>query len=115
MKRAVAASALSGLVFPGAGQLYLGYRRRGWLTVAAVVIALLYFVAQVMGPVQALVTDIELGRVAPDPATLLVRVHEMTQALLADPRLNWAGALLIALWVASTVDAFLLGQRVTPD
>ena len=30
MKKSMKAALLSGLVFPGTGQLYLGQRRRGW-------------------------------------------------------------------------------------
>lgn len=111
MKRSVVATLLSGLVFPGAGQIYLGHRRRGWAIVLAVLGALCYFVYQAMGPVLALATEIEEGRLELDPVLIAARLHEQSQGQLDNPMLTLAAVLIIGCWIGSCIDAFILGRR----
>ena len=44
MKKSMKAALLSGLVFPGTGQLYLGQRRRGWALIFSVLLIFVYIV-----------------------------------------------------------------------
>jgi TM2 domain-containing membrane protein YozV len=112
MNRSLPAALLSALVFPGAGQLYLGRRRRGWTIALTVASAVLLLLCQLAGPVMTLVHDIEDGRLALDPLLILTRVHELG---LADNALLMPAALVIvACWIGSTIDAFLLGSNKTP-
>ena len=108
MTRAATAALLSALVFPGAGQLYLKRRRRGWAFVLVALAAVVYFVAQVMGPVLAISDQIAAGTLALDPIAIAMRLEEQGQA--ASPLHSLAALVMLGCWIASTVDAWLLGR-----
>ena len=109
MNRSLPAALLSALVFPGAGQIYLGHRRRGWAIALTVLGAVLFFLSQVAGPVLALAQEVQDGKLALDPLLIATRLHDQGQ--VDNPLLTLAAIVLIACWVGSTIDAFLLGRR----
>lgn len=109
MNRAVKAALLSGLIFPGAGQLFLGRRLRGWLFVLPALAAALYFLMQVLEPAMAIALDISSGGMAPDPLAVLARVK--AHAAQETPLMRLAAGIMIGCWAGSTVDAYLLGRK----
>jgi hypothetical protein len=109
MHRSLFAALLSGLVFPGTGQIYLGRRRRGWIIVLITLLAVGYFAKQVLDPVMAMANQVLDGTLSPDPLAIAERLHQQGQ--VDNPLLTLAMVVMLVCWVGSTVDAFLLGRR----
>lgn len=108
MNRAVKAALLSGLVFPGAGQLFLGKRLRGWLFVLPALAAAAYFLVQVIEPAMAIALDIGAGSMPLDPLAITAKVRQVAPA--ETPLMRLAAGVMIACWGASTLDAYRLGR-----
>jgi hypothetical protein len=108
MNRAVTAALISALVIPGGGQYFLGRRRRAMVFAIPTLAAAGYFLSQIMKQANAIAEEIIAGRVALDFAAILARVHaiEMT----GTPLMNLSAIVMIACWIASTLDAYRLGR-----
>lgn len=114
MQRSTKAALLSGLVFPGAGQLFLGRYLRACLFLVPALVAALYFSGEVLEPVLAIARDIERGAMVLDPVAIEARLHSNGQA--PSPMMNVAALVMLAAWIGATVDAWLTGKRKTaPD
>lgn len=109
MSRATTAAVLSALVFPGAGQHYLGYRLRAWLFIAPTLAAAWHFFGQVYARAQAIVDEIASGRIGLDPGAILARIHGQGQDASLTTEL--AGAVMVACWIISIADAWYLGRH----
>lgn len=109
MHRSVTAALLSGLVFPGTGQIYLGRRRRGWLFVLLALAALLYLATQLMEPALAISDEISSGALALDPVAIALRLEQRGQT--ANPLHTLAVLAMLLSWIASTIDAWWLGRK----
>lgn len=107
MNRSLKAALLSGLVFPGAGQLYLGRRRRGWLFILSV---LLIFVCVVIRMTvlayRAIATAAARGE-AIDAGAIQRAVAAST-----DVAASAGFVLLVLLWIAAILDAWTTGERM---
>lgn len=108
MKQAVKGALLSGLLYPGLGQLFLGRRLRGLLFILLATLSLVTLVTQATGKALALVERAESEGSALD---LVAIAHAAWRTSLAAPLARWAAVALAAGWVLSVVDAFLLGIR----
>ncbi|MES2901800.1 MAG: hypothetical protein V4723_18890 [Pseudomonadota bacterium] len=112
MSRATTAIALSALVFPGVGQYYLGHRVRALLFIAPALAAAAYFFGQVYQRANAIVDGINSGTISPDPVAILARIHQQGQD--ASMHTELAGAVMIACWLISIVDAWYLSRQAAP-
>jgi hypothetical protein len=110
MDRSVVALLLSGLVFPGAGQYYLGRRLRACLFIVPTLVAAAYFFRQVMDTAAPLVDEIMRGTLAADPVLIAERLHQ--QGELASPMMNLAATAMMVCWLLSVADAWLLGRAI---
>ncbi len=107
MDRSVKAAMLSGLVFPGVGQLFLKRRVRGLLFLLPALVATIYFTHAVLQPVLAIAQDIGAGIVPLDPFAIQRRV----EATRIDTTLmDVAVLVMVAAWIGSTLDAWLVGR-----
>jgi len=109
MSRAVSAALLSALVFPGVGQLYLKRRRRGWLFVLVALVAVLVFMAPIMELVMRISDEIASGKLPYDPIAIAMRLEDGRQP--STPLQSVAPLVMVVSWIASTVDAWLLGRK----
>ena len=109
MPRPLTAALLSGLLFPGAGQIYLKRRLRGWLIVLVVLVAVCYFATQVLTPVLTLMGEALDGTLAPDPVAISERLQREGNA--DNPLNTLAVAVIVIGWIGSVIDAYLLGRR----
>ncbi len=109
MSRATTAAILSALVFPGAGQHYLGYRLRAWLFIGPALVAAWYFFGQVYARAQAIVDEITSGRIGMGPGAVLARIHGDSQDASMTAQLS--GAVMVACWAISVADAWYLGRH----
>ncbi|MDQ1831545.1 hypothetical protein [Massilia scottii] len=110
MNRSVVTLLLSGLVFPGAGQYYLGRRARACLFIVPTLVAAIYFFKQVVDTASRMVDDVLSGALPADPVLIAERLHR--QGDTSTPLMNIAAAVMLACWVASLVDAWLLARAL---
>lgn len=108
MDRSLRAALLSALVFPGAGQLYLGRRARGCLFMLPALAAAGYVLAQVFERTSALLDDINSGRLAFDPVLIAARLEQQGQD--GAPLTTVAVAVMLACWAVSALDAYRTGR-----
>lgn len=100
MKKNITAALLSGLVLPGAGQLYRGRKLKGGIMLLLVTILLLFLVTVLASTVQECMEA--------------TRLHgELDETLLAEvlrrraPAALWLSGAFFSLWVFGVVDALL--------
>ncbi|NHZ91323.1 hypothetical protein F2P45_20220 [Massilia sp. CCM 8733] len=110
MDRSVVALLLSGLVFPGTGQFYLGRRARACLFILPTLAAAIYFFKQVLDSASLMVDDVLRGALPADPVLIAERLHQ--QGETASPMMNLAAAVMLVCWLASALDAWLLGRAM---
>lgn len=109
MHRSMKAALLSGLVFPGVGQLYLGRHLRGCVFLVPTLAAALYFASTILEPVMAIALQVQSGAMALDPVAIEARLHQDGQVI--SPLTNVAALVMFVGWVASVVDAWLAGRK----
>jgi hypothetical protein len=105
MDKAIKAALLSGLVFPGSGQIYLK-KRRGWAVVGTILVAFVAVVAHVTFRAYAAIAALGDAEAPPD----LMSLDHLVRASFDGPAKAGVG-LIILLWAASIVDAFVAGRR----
>ncbi len=102
---------LSGLVFPGAGQLALKHKAKGMGFILITLGGLVLLGVPVVRTIQAVLAQINSSQ-GRDELEQLVAVMEVIRNGLASPLLLWGIVILSLVWIAGTVDAFLLGQKM---
>lgn len=107
MNRSLKAALLSGLVFPGVGQLFLGHRRRALLFLVTAGFAALYFASAVMEPVMTIAAEIQSGAMPFDPFLIQARLD---QTRVDTGAMTVAALVMLVAWAASTLDAWFLGR-----
>jgi len=112
MNRQIQAALRSALVCPGYGQWWLGRRGRGAAIMIPTLIVAIYFISDIMEQIMAATLPLQermMEGQIPDLADIVRLSHEIVagQALSINPSLY----LLIVLWVAGTVDAWLVGRQ----
>jgi TM2 domain-containing membrane protein YozV len=107
MKKSLKAALLSGLVFPGTGQIYLGQRRRGWAIVVAVIVIFAYVVIHITVNAYR-----EVAAAAAKGAAIDVTAVQKSVAASSDLATTAGLVLLVLLWLAAIVDAWIAGERL---
>lgn len=107
MSKAIKAVLLSGLVFPGVGQLALGLRRRGWTFLLIGLASFGVVVAEVVKQVNASLAQLDLNQLG-DAQAIAHSVEQTGSSTL------YSLALLVLglCWLVSLIDAFLCGRRL---
>jgi hypothetical protein len=111
MNPALKAALMSALVFPGAGQLYLKRAGRACVFWLPTVLAAVYFAKQVYARAQAIADQVLAGTLALDPTLIAARLERDAPA---STLMNVAIGVMLVCWVASIIDAWLLGRRNRP-
>ncbi|MCG6862798.1 MAG: hypothetical protein LJE70_16200 [Chromatiaceae bacterium] len=108
MRRSIKAALLSGLVFPGAGHLYLRQYVRGVLFAAAAG-ALFYFVVSVaMNTAFDVAEKIQSGRVPLNVESISTLVSQRSGG--SEGSTNIATLAFIALWLLGIADSYRQGR-----
>ncbi len=110
MHRSTKAALLSGLVFPGVGQLFLRRYLRACLFLLPAAAAALYFSSEVLGPVMAIAREVQNGSMALDPLAIQARLDQSGQS--ASPMVNIAALVMLVSWVGGTIDAWFSGRKM---
>jgi len=108
MKKSLKAALLSGLIFPGVGQIWLKHALRGIVLVAAVSASLAVIVVKVSQQAFAILEKIESEGGAVD----LVAIANTANASSShDSAIKIASLVLVACWVVSMIDAYVMGSK----
>jgi TM2 domain-containing membrane protein YozV len=110
MKKSLKGALLSGLIFPGAGQLWLKHRIRGLALIVAVTVSLAVIVIKSVQQALAILEKIESEGGAVDLVAILNSASQAS-ATSDDFIIKSATMVLIAGWVLSIIDAYLLGRK----
>ena len=110
MKKPMKAALLSGLVYPGIGQLIC---QAYWRAVALFVIfsaAVYYYVEEVVSKYQPLVDKVKSGEVALNSQALAVEISK--NPIIIDHQLvSTLTYILITCWLVGVIDAYYLGIK----
>lgn len=109
MQRSTKAVLLSAIVFPGAGQLYLGRYLRACLFLVPALCAVLYFASAVLEPLMAIALQVQNGSMPLDPLAIEARLHQDGQVV--SPLVNLAALVMMVAWVGGAVDAWFAGRE----
>jgi len=104
MRSKVVAALLSGLVFPGVGQYYLGRRSRALLFLAPAVVGGLLYLNHSLEQANAVVDQVMAGSVALDPAAIAARIEGAPTPL----SVTISGVVFLVCWVGSVLEALFV-------
>jgi len=107
MKKSIKAALLSGLVFPGTGQVYLGQRRRGWAVIVSVILIFAYVVIHITVHAYR-----EIAAAAAKGVAIDITAIQKSVAASSDFATIAGLVLLVLLWVAAILDAYIAGERL---
>lgn len=107
MKRPLKAALISGLVFPGAGQLWLKYYFRGIALIVVVSACVAVIVQKAGQQAFAILEKMESEGGTVDMIAMLKSAGEAPEDLLT----RSASALLVLCWVVGMVDAYIMGKK----
>lgn len=108
MKQSTKAALLSGLVFPGLGQLVFQKRtKRGLTFLLPALGATCWMMFGIMQSANTLLDEAMSGRLSPDPASIVERLHQ-TSATSGAETASW---ILLACWLASLIDAVFIRDK----
>jgi hypothetical protein len=110
MNNAIKGALLSGLVFPGLGQLVLRRYRRGAVIMLAVMTSLFLLIGQALQYARDILEKIELEGDVID-ITAIADLATQEAARSGGGMLNLYMMFIVVCWVAGTVDAYRIGRR----
>lgn len=107
MNKSVKAALLSGLVFPGVGQLSIGYKKRGWL----IIFVFLYLImTKIMQQAASIVEKMQTSGVALDIESISNKTSELV-GFSDNSYLNTLLVLFVLGWLISVIDAYFPGTK----
>ncbi len=107
MKKSMKAALLSGLVFPGVGQVYLGQRRRGWAFIVSVILLFVTVVIRITMHAYR-----EIAAAAANGVAIDITAIQKAVAAGSDTVTTAGLALLVLIWLAAIIDACMAGERL---
>ena len=119
MKNSLKGALLSGLVFPGLGQVVLKRYWRGFVLMLTVMACLYVMIVTAVQQAYAILDTIETQGGSPDSDTIS-RAAAQAAAASDSPVITVASLLIIACWIIGIVDAYRIGKQKdlkgqTPD
>jgi hypothetical protein len=109
MKNALKGALLSGLVFPGLGQLALKRYPRGFALLLTVLAALCVMIVTAVRQVHAILDRIETEGGLPDGDTIS---QAAAQAVSGNPVITAVSLLIVVCWIAGIIDAYRIGKQM---
>ncbi len=110
MKKSLKGALISGLVFPGLGQVILKGYKRGALLILMISVAMLIFILKAVEQAFIILENVESAGGALDMNALLNAAAEASTSP-ANSAMNYALSFIFLCWLYSIIDAFLLGRR----
>ncbi len=106
MKRGLVSALLSGLVCPGAGQIYNRQYVKGALMIAAALSLTGALVYRTWEEMMRLASGVMPGELLGSVAPIAQKIAETNR-----PFYNKVAAIFLALWVYGVIDAFISGKK----
>lgn len=111
MSKSVKSALLSGLVFPGAGHLYLKKYRMASLLIISTIACLFFLIIKAVGKAMAILEELEASGVAINSYNILQASAGATSN--ADTTATSIATLVIvACWFIGVVDAYRSGRHI---
>lgn len=110
MNSAIKGGLLSGLVFPGLGQVVLGKYKRGAAIILVVIVSLAVIVVDIVQQALDLLEQIELQGDAID-INAISNAAAQESARSGGAMINILMLVVVICWVGGTVDAYRIGRK----
>lgn len=107
MSKAVKAALLSGLLIPGAGQLYLKRKRRGAMLIIIVLAAITIAVLEAGKQANRVLEQLQ----AEGGIVTTERIMALASQQASSSLVTVASFLLVASWLFAVIDAYRLGKQ----
>jgi len=111
MNQAVKAALLSGLIFPGVGQVSLGQKKRGWLIIAAHLLVIFLIIQEVLLKANNIIAEMQKNGSAMD----IESISNATSGMVNFSDNAYLNSLLILFlfgWLVSIFDAYRPGKKL---
>jgi flagellar biosynthesis protein FliQ len=108
MKKSLKGALLSGLLFPGVGELWLKHPVRGIALLAGVAVSLAVIVTKIGQQALAMLEKMEAEGGAVDLVAIVNLAHATSYD---DPTVKIASFALVVCWIVSIIDAYYLGSK----
>ena len=110
MNKSIKAALISGLIFPGIGQISIGHKKRGWVIILVNSLFLYMIINEIIQQASSLVEKIQKSGVPLDYDSISNKTSELV-SFTDNSSLNILLMLLIISWFASVIDAYYLGKK----
>lgn len=114
MSNAIKGALLSGLVFPGLGQVAQKHRKRGFSIMLAVLVNLLLIVYKAVSHAYKILEQMELESGIVGFDSIPVATSQSVSVLSNGP-VKIALVLIVLIWIFGIVDAYRIGARMDCD
>jgi len=110
MKNSMKGALLSGLVFPGLGQIALKHYWRGFTLVLAVMACLYIMIVTAVQQAYAILDAIEAEGGMPDSDTIS-QAAAQAAAASDSPVITVVSLLIVVCWIVAIIDAYRIGKQ----
>lgn len=110
MNKSIKGMLLSALIFPGVGQISMGYKKRGWFIIFLNVVFLYLIISNIIQQASIIAEKLQNNGVELNYELM----SNQTSRLISfsdNSYLNILFVLLIISWVIAVVDAYFLGKK----
>ena len=110
MKNSLKGALLSGLVFPGLGQVALQRYWRGFALMLAVMAGLYIMIVTALQQAYAILDNIEAEGGMPDSDTIS-QAAAQAAAASGSPMITAVSVLIVICWIVGIIDAYRIGKQ----
>lgn len=110
MRQAIKAVLISGLIFPGLGQISVGEKKRGWIIAGITLASFVLLINQALQRASEIVNKLMATNQVPDIEAISKMSEQATQ-FSNGPLLNTLLIMIFLCWIFGTIDAYRAGNK----
>ena len=110
MRQAIKAALISGLVFPGLGQIIIGEKKRGWIIAGITLASFIVMINQAIQRASELVDKLMANNQMPD-IEAISKLSEQATQFSDNTFLNSLLVIIFICWIFGTIDAYRAGDK----
>jgi len=110
MSRSLKGALLSGLILPGIGQVYLGYKKRGWSIIAVNIVILYLIISEVIQKAYSVIDEMKNSGSVMDIEQISAKAADLS-GFSDNVFLNVLLMFFIIGWFVAMIDAYRLGKK----